>query len=111
MITFEGDISQINWSEFPDAKRPFLKRNDEVTIPITAATREAICRSILPRIGLRQRVAHVVVSVGSDRVFASYDWFGEGMTVIESDDQEQLLAELERLGLVKEWESVEIGAG
>jgi hypothetical protein len=77
--------------------------NKKVSISINNQTLNLIKQSILPRIGLRKNIAHVTMEYCGQRLFSSYDWFWDGMVVIEADDRDELLKLLQQKKLVKEW--------
>jgi hypothetical protein len=105
-VSFEGDISHIDWSDLLDAR--VASTRQKVTVPLSSEAVSFLTRSVLPRIGLRSRVQHVIVADGERRLFAAYDCFGDRMVVIESPDQEELLSLLQERNLVKEYTVVEI---
>ncbi len=104
-VSFEGDISQIDWSSVVDAR--VASNNQKVTVPLSSQAVSVLTRSVLPRVGLRSRVHHVIVADEEHRLFAAYDMFGDRMVVIESPEQEELLSLLQDMNLVKEYSVVE----
>ena len=97
-LTLEGDVSAIDWNTVSGAR----VREDRgfVAVPFNRSTLEVLRDSVLPRVGLRSRVSHVVVRQGEERLFASYDNFGPGMVVVEAPNREQLCARLHAAGLL-----------
>jgi len=97
-VTFEGDLSAIDWLRVPSN----ALRDDKkfVAVPLKQHTLAMLTGSVFPRVGLRSRVWHVIVRRGGERLFASYDNLGPGMVVVESLDRERLCAQLRAAGLI-----------
>src|SRR5262249_13443128 len=97
-ITFEGDVSAIDWTSISGAT---VRENHRVAVvPLTMASAEALMGSVFPRLGLRSRIWHVIVRQRDRRLFASYDSFGEEKVVVEAREWDLLLAQLQAAGLV-----------
>jgi hypothetical protein len=79
-ITFEGDTSAIDWATIAGATvRQDLRL---AVVPLTMASTEALMESVFPRLGLRSRVWHIIVRQRGQRLFASYDNFGDEQVVV-----------------------------
>lgn len=92
----------------PRANR-ILKRNttwpstELLILPLDDDTVDEITRCILPRIGLRRRVHHVLLEKAGTLVFASYDWFHEGMAWVTKDIRTGVLDDLVEQGVLKSY--------
>lgn len=113
-ISFEGDLSKLQWSaQTPVHPRisVLLRRQtcwptqDYVVLPVEVETVLEIKRSVLPVVGLKKRVAHVQIEKRRQLVFGAYDWFGLGpgcVWVVQSVGTE-LLDRLRREGSLKSY--------
>jgi hypothetical protein len=75
-----------------------------VVLSIEAETRDLIKRQILPQIGLRRRVYHVLIEKSGELVFASYDCFDPDSVWITDTLPEGFLASLVETKALKAYE-------
>src|SRR5512140_1787732 len=77
-LSLEGDLSKCNLDGIPvlsTEPRGVLVRNtlspqqDFIIIPLNEATKDQIKRQILPTVGIRNRVHHVMIESGGQLVF------------------------------------------
>jgi hypothetical protein len=87
-LTLEGDLSAVDWSGVPEAT--VSGHGSLVTIPLNSNSLPTIIASVLPRVGLKTRVLHVIVRQGQQLLFAAYDQFAERMVVVEAEDAHRL---------------------
>lgn len=98
-ISFEGDLSQSKFWTIEGVStepRGMMQRNtissiyDFVILPLEQDTKKVIIRT-LPRIGLRSRVAHVLIERDSELKMAAYDWFYPYLVGVSGDIDANLL--------------------
>ncbi len=90
-----------------------LKRNtlepqhhNFVILPVEAGTKEIIKQKILPQVGLRQNVFHVLMEKEGKLVFAAYDNFDSDGVWITGEVSEDWLEELLQQKVIKFFEEV-----
>ena len=115
-ISFEGDLSSCSFGEIPGVStqpvEPLVRstihpKQDFVIIPIIAATLEILRKKVLPQVGLRKNILHVLISKNDELVFWSYDWFHKdcvGLSLIVPEDNVIALCEK---GILKEYKIIE----
>lgn len=107
-VALEGDLSTV--APFPAAdETPLLRRN--TTSPrgdfaIYALRHgedvERFVRSVLPRVGLRHRVWHILVERGGRLVLTAVESFDRGCVHVECD--ERVLSGLRSAGVVRAYD-------
>ncbi len=112
-LSMEGDLSAINLSEmFPVGKTPteFLpkqgmitRKNQYASIQLDTEIISKLQKSVFPRIGLRNRVAHVQISVNNCHVLGAYDWFAEDCVWVDLPEGDGLLEELKEKGIIRKF--------
>ena len=114
-ISFEGEFSLRLFEELPvvstEPIEPHLRqtypKEDFVIIPITAVTLDILRRKILPQVGLRKNVAHVLISKNDKLVFSACDCFHRdcvGLSLVVPEAQVIALCEKT---ILKEYEIIE----
>jgi hypothetical protein len=89
-----------------------LKRNtlepqqDFVILPVEVETKEVIKQKILPQVGLRQNVYHVLMEKEGELVFAAYDNFHPDTVLITGEVPRSWLEELLQQQVIKNFEEV-----
>ncbi|MBI5927696.1 MAG: hypothetical protein HY862_00190 [Chloroflexi bacterium] len=98
-ISFEGDLSQSSFRSVEGSStepRGMMQRNtispiyDFVVLPLEQDTQKVIIQT-LPRIGLRSRVAHVLIERDNELKMAAYDWFYPYLVAVSGDIDANLL--------------------
>lgn len=116
-LSLEGDLSQCHVHRIPVVstepqgvlvRNTLWPRQDFIIIPLNAETTNHIKRYILPTVGIRNRVHHVLIESGEQLVFASYDWFGEDSVWVSKEVTEEVLAALVESRALRRYERVSI---
>jgi hypothetical protein len=111
-LSLEGDLSKCNLDGIPvlsTEPRGVLVRNtlspqqDFVIIPLNEATKDQIKQQVLPTVGIRNRVHHVMIESGGQLVFASYDWFEQDSVWVSNHATEALLDALVESGALRHY--------
>ncbi len=112
-ISFEGDLSQANFWTIERAStepRGMMQRNTTspiygfVILPLEQDTKKIIIRT-LPRIGLRSRVAHVLIERDGELKLAAYDWFYPYLVGVSSDIEIALLDTLVEARIIRAYKT------
>ncbi len=111
-LSLEGDLSQANlqgmgydWGH-PTAVLPRHTSwpiQDFVIIPLTRDAADLLIQRVLPQIGLRTRVLHLVMACNEQVVFAAYDQFAPECVWIDASIGEPFLIERLREGSIKDY--------
>lgn len=114
-ISFEGKLSPRLFEELPvvstEPIEPHLRntsypKQDFVIIPITAVTLDILRKKVLPQVGLRKNVLHVLISKKDKLVFCSYDCFHPCVGLSLVVPEAQVIALCEK-GILKEYKIIE----
>jgi hypothetical protein len=115
-ISFEGKLSSRLFEKIPGTStqpvEPLVRntiqpKQDFVIIPITAVTLDILRKKILPQVGLRKNVLHVLISKNDKLVFSACDCFYPdcvGLSLIVPEDNVIALCEK---GILKEYKIIE----
>jgi hypothetical protein len=115
-ISFEGDLSSCSFEEIPGTRtqpvEPLVRstiypKQDFVIIPIMASTLEIIRKKVLPQVGLRKNVLHVLISKNDKLVFWAYDCFDQDCVGLSLSVPENQVMALCEKGILKEYKIVE----
>lgn len=86
LISFEGDLQQVDFGNFPSAifePTDVLNRNtlqpiqDFVILPLENNTVEEIKRRVIEQIGIKNRILHLQIARQGELVFGAYDNFAK----------------------------------
>ena len=114
-LSLEGDLSKCNLHDIPVlstepmgvlARNTVSPQQDFVIIPLNETTKDQIKRQILPTVGIRNRVHHVMIENDGQLVFASYDWFGQDNVWVSEHATEELLDALVESKALRQYEIV-----
>jgi len=113
-ISFEGKLSSRLFEELPivstESIKPHLRqtvpKQDFFIIPITAVTLDILRKKVLPQVGLRKNVLHVLISKNDKLVFCSYDCFSPCVGLSLVVPEAQVIALCEK-GILKEYKIIE----
>ncbi len=114
-LSLEGDLSKCNLRGIPVlstepsgvlVRHTLSPRQDFVIILLDETTKDQIKRQILPVVGIRNRVHHVLIERDGRLVFVSNDWFEEGSVWVSNHVTEELLAALVESGALRKYEVV-----
>ena len=76
---------------------------DFILVPLSRENVAALKQSIFPRIGLSERVVHILISRGGQLVFWSYDCFHRDCVGVEGAFDRYLLTELKNRNVLHEF--------
>ncbi len=102
LLSLEGDLSQVDFRGIAYASHhppSVLQRNtiwpvqDFVIVPLTNAATQLLVQHVLPHIGLKTRVLHLLIERDEQLVFAAYDQFAPKCVWIAASIGEQFLKE------------------
>ncbi len=101
-LSLEGDLSQADFQGITydwDHPTSILSRNtiwpvqDFVIVPLTNESVELLITRVLPHVGLRTRVLHLLIERNAQLFFAAYDQFAPDSVWIDAAIGEALLNE------------------
>ena len=115
-LSFEGDLSACSFERI-EGKRteplePFVRntifpKQDFVILPITPESTAVLRTEILPRVGLRQRVAHVLIGQDNELLFWAYDWFDKDCVGMVDSVPTELLQKLKEASALADYTLIE----